>query len=103
MSATDELIEPMVSAVQYVAAGLMDAAVPAPAATWDEFATAFDAIDGTATQRLRGQLDAAMPGIAWFGDAVPDAGEGWFADVTGRRSPIPSGLAPLVCHLVVHS
>jgi hypothetical protein len=59
MSATDELIEPMVSTVQYVAAELVDAAVPAPAATWDEFTTAFDAIDGPATQRLRGQLDAA--------------------------------------------
>lgn len=82
MNANGDLIEPMVRATQYVADGLMDTKVPSPAATWDEFTAAFDSIDGPATQRLRGQLDTAVPGVAWFGDTVPDTGEGWFADVT---------------------
>jgi myo-inositol-1(or 4)-monophosphatase len=90
--AVEDLVAPMTAAVESVAAALLGSAIPPPARTWAEFGTAFDAIDGPAAERLRTQLDSVVPGVAWFGDTVPAAGSGWFADVTDGAVQYLQGL-----------
>ncbi|WP_234538261.1 inositol monophosphatase family protein [Streptomyces shenzhenensis] len=78
-----DLLAPMTEAAHAAGDFLRAAPVPAPAATWAEFAHNFEALDKPAADRLRARLSGLRPGAAWgeeLGDTLPAHGEVWVVD-----------------------
>jgi myo-inositol-1(or 4)-monophosphatase len=78
-----DLLAPMTQAAHAVGDFLQAAPIPAPAATWGEFARNFEALDKPAADQLRTLVSELRPGAAWgeeLGDTIPGHGEVWVVD-----------------------